>query len=116
VGVSATEQAADAPVPLSVQLPPPAKGPTPVSVTVPVGTAVAPAGVVTVAVHVELCCAITVAGKQATATEGSWNSKAPISHADSPGSGRCSPRWSVLVQLADGIWSIAGLPFSSENV
>lgn len=60
---------------------------------------------------------------------GSWNSYAPISHGalgPSPGSGRGSPRWSVVsgLPLASvhsfvglvGIWSIAGLPASSAMV
>ena len=61
VGVTLTEQVADAPVPANVQVPPGVK------VTVPVGVLVVPAAVsVTVAVHEEACPTNTVVGVHAT--------------------------------------------------
>ena len=90
-----------------------------VKLTVPVGApAAGPAGLVTVAVHVELCCASSVAGEQVTVTsEVPWVSKAPMSQLDLPTPGRGIPRWSVpTTQLANGTWPIAWLPASSGSV
>ena len=101
-----TEHAADGPFPLSAQLLPPANVPgVALKLTVPVG-ALAPgsAGLVTVAVHVEVCCASTAVGEHATLIANAlWNSKAPMSQLDSPTPGRGIPRWSVPRQLATGM-------------
>lgn len=93
-------------MPLSVQLLPLANVPgVAVKATVPVGApAAGPAGLMTVAVQVELCCASTVAGEQVTVTsEVAWVSKAPMSQLDLPTPGRGIPRWSVPTeQFATG--------------